>query len=104
RFRDKGDKVLVQRIPSELVTVIEQADADHVWQSSADYLIPSRRAATVTRKVRKDSLIWDTVKIVAKRAGVESHVHALRAAFAVKFDEQHPDRIDTLRSLMGHDR
>jgi integrase len=104
RFRDKGDKLLIQRIPAELATVIEQADADHVWQARGDYLIPSRRPSTVTRKLRKDSLIWDTVKIVARRAGVDSHVHALRAAFAVKFDEQHPDRIDTLRSLLGHDR
>lgn len=104
RFRDKGDKVLVQRIPAAFAQIIEQADRDGVWTTPADYLIPSRRPSTVTRATRKDSLIWDTVKIVAARAGVESHVHALRAAFAVRFDDQHPDRIDTLRSLMGHDR
>lgn len=102
RFRDKGDKVINQPIPREFAAIVRAADQKGVWLSPSDYLIPSRRPAAVTKKLRKDSLIWDTVKIVAARAGVESHVHALRAAFAVRFDDQHPDRIDTLRELMGH--
>jgi hypothetical protein len=30
--------------------------------------------------------------------------HALRAAFAVQFDEEHPDRPIALKELMGHAR
>lgn len=103
RFRDKGDKVINQPIPREYAEIVKAADEIGLWPSPSDYLIPSRRPGAVTKKLRKDSVIWDTVKIVALRAGVESHVHALRAAFAVKFDDQHPDRIDTLRQLMGHE-
>lgn len=102
RFTDKGDKKIVQPIPAEFADIIRQADEKGVWGSPSDYLIPSRRPGAVTKKLRKDSVIWDTVKIVAAKAGVESHVHALRAAFAVKFDDMHPDRLDTLRELMGH--
>lgn len=104
RFRDKGDKIIVQPLPQEYADLITAADNDGVWHAPTDYLIPSRRPSTVTRKLRKDSLIWDTVKIVAARAGVETHVHALRAAFAVAFDEQHPEKLLTLKDLMGHSR
>jgi integrase len=41
---------------------------------------------------------------VASRAGVVAHVHALRAAFAVQFDEAHPDQVIALKELMGHTR
>jgi integrase len=104
RFRDKGDKIIVQRIPNELADLIRAADQEDIWPDPTAYLIPSRRPSTVTRKLRKDSLIWDTVKIVARRAGVETHVHALRAAFAVQFDDQHPDKLLTLKDLLGHAR
>ena len=33
-----------------------------------------------------------------------THVHALRAAFAVAFDEFKPGQIDTLKELLGHAR
>jgi hypothetical protein len=34
----------------------------------------------------------------------ETHVHALRAAFAVQFDEAHPDQVIALKELRGHAR
>jgi hypothetical protein len=49
-------------------------------------------------------VIYETVVKVAERAGVRAHAHALRAAFAVNFLEQHPGRIESLQKLMGHDR
>lgn len=104
RFRDKGDKVIVQPVPGEYAAIVRAADENDVWASPGDYLIPSRRPSTVSRKLRKDSLIWDTVKRVAARAGVESHVHALRGAFAVAFDAAHPDMNFVLQDLMGHTR
>lgn len=105
RFRDKGDKVIVQPMPDEYVDVIRAADEEGVWSSPADYLIPNRRPAAMRREgLRSDKVIWLTVKRVAERAGVESHVHALRAAFAVQFDETHPGRSDALKDLMGHAR
>jgi integrase len=53
---------------------------------------------------RADKVIWNTVKIVGARAGVEATTHALRAAFAVQFDEEHPDQLIALKELMGHAR
>ena len=50
------------------------------------------------------AVIWETVKKVARRAGVRAHVHALRAAFAVEFDEPNPDNVIGLKELMGHAR
>jgi integrase len=35
---------------------------------------------------------------------VRSHAHALRAAFAVRFDEAHPDQLLALKDLLGHAR
>jgi integrase len=70
-----------------------------------DYLIPNRRPAAVRRRVeRSDKVMWDTVKCVAARVGVRCHVHALRAAFAVQFDEMHPGHGLALKDLMGHAR
>ena len=41
---------------------------------------------------------------VAERARVTTHVHALRAAFAVRFDDQHPREVIALKELLGHSR
>ena len=49
-------------------------------------------------------MIWDTIKSVAKRCGIRATVHAFRAAFAVQFDEAHPDQVIALKELMGHAR
>ncbi len=49
-------------------------------------------------------MIWETVRRVAARAKVRSHAHALRAAFAVRFDEAHPDQLLALKDLLGHAR
>jgi site-specific recombinase XerD len=69
-----------------------------------DYVIPNRRPASVRRKERSSRVIWETVRRVATRANVRSHAHALRAAFAVHFDETYPDQILTLKDLLGHAR
>lgn len=67
-------------------------------------MIPNRRAASVRQVERSDKVVWETVKRVGARAGVRAHVHALRAAFAVQFDEAHPDQLLALKELMGHNR
>jgi len=104
RFAEKGGKVVVKPMADEYLAILRAAEENGVWCSSEDYLIPNRRAASVRRAERSDKVIWDTVKCVAARAGVRTHVHALRAAFAVKFDEAHPDRVIALKELMGHAR
>lgn len=102
RTLDKGGKVLVKPIPDEYLHLLRVAERDGLWNGPDDYLIPNRRPASVKRKERSDKIVWETVKRVARRAGVEAHVHALRAAFAVAFDEAHPDENFTLQELMGH--
>ena len=102
RFLEKGGKVAVKPIPDELAAIIAAADAQNVWASPAEYLIPNRRQHR--NKERSAKVIYDTVKKIADRAGVRSHVHALRAAFAVRMDEQNPGRLIAIKELLGHSR
>ena len=104
RFVEKGRKVLTKPLPDEYAGILRAAEGAGIWKSSEDYLIPNRRPGAVKRSERSDKVIWETVKKVARRAGVESHVHALRAAFAVQFDEANPDQLIALKELMGHSR
>jgi integrase len=104
RFVEKGRKVLTKPLPDEYVGILRAAEEAGVWKTSDDYLIPNRRPGAVRRTERSDKVIWETVKKVARRAGVESHVHALRAAFAVQFDDANPDQLIALKELLGHSR
>ena len=104
RFVEKGGKVAVKPLPLEYQKLLGLLELDHFWSGPEAYLIPNRRPASVRNVERSDKVIWNTVRLVAGRAGVRSHVHALRAAFAVQFDEQHPDQLYALKELMGHDR
>jgi integrase len=47
-------------------------------------------------------VIWRLVKRVAARAGVQAHVHALRAAFAAYYLSLHPGDVEALKELLGH--
>ena len=51
-----------------------------------------------------DRVVWNIVRTVAKRAGVQTHVHALRGAFATFFLEEHHGDIHALKELLGHKR
>jgi integrase len=104
RFLEKGGKVAVKPLPDEYLQILVAAERDGLWNAASDYLIPNRRPASVRRVERSDKIVWETVKRVAARAGVRAHVHALRAAFAVQFDEAHPDQVIALKELMGHSR
>jgi integrase len=105
RFHEKGGKIAVKPIPDELAAILRAAEQQQVWTGPDDYLIPNRRRSTVrVRGERGHKVIYETVKKIAARAGVTTHVHALRAAFAVKFDEAHPDQVIALKELLGHAR
>lgn len=104
RFLEKGGKVAVKRVADEYHDLLAAADRGEVWAGPDDYLVPNRRPGAVRRGERSDKVIWDTVKVVAGRAGLASHCHAFRAAFAVRYDEQHPGLNFELQDLMGHDR
>lgn len=102
KVREKGGKVDRKPIADQLTAIIRAADEQHVWASGEDYLIPNRRQHR--NRERSAKVIYDTVKKVAQRVGVRTHVHALRAAFAVEFDDQNPDRLIALKELLGHSR
>jgi len=104
QFIEKGRKVLTKPLPDEYMHIVAAADAAGVWRSGEDYLIPNRRPGAVRKLERCDKVIWNTVKIVAARVGVEATTHALRAAFAVQFDKANPDQLIALKELMGHAR
>ena len=104
RFVEKGQKVITKPLPDEYGAILRAAMQAGLWKSDADYLIPNRRPGAVRREERSDKVIWETVKTVARRAGVVAHVHALRAAFAVQFDEANPNNVIALKELLGHAR
>ena len=99
---EKGGKVIVKPLPDELVAILRAAEQQSVWGSPRDYLIPNRRPARNSERSTK--VIYDTVKRVAAHAGLDAHPHAIRAAFAVQFDEQRPGEIWSLKELLGHTR
>lgn len=100
RFREKGAKVIWKPVPVELARLLDSAIAAGAITDDG-YLIPNE-APTTRRGDRDDRIIWRLVKKVADRAGVEAHVHALRASFAVFYLEQNPGAIESLKELMGH--
>lgn len=101
RFREKGGKIVWKPIPHDLLGMLKAAIAAGVIRDPDDYLVPPE--GPLQRKTeRDDRVIWRLVKKVADRAAVETHVHALRAAFAVYYLEQHPGDLEALQELMGH--
>jgi integrase len=103
RAVEKGGKVIWKPIPDELLDLYRSAEAAGVWLEARDFLIPNRRPTRIAG-VRSNKVVYAIVKRVAAKARVSAHPHALRAAFAVQFDEQHPDLQHTLQILMGHSR
>jgi integrase len=110
RFREKGGKIIWKPVPDVLANLIEAAIAGGVYAESlvlladADrsgdpYLIPPE--AKLQKVERDDRTIWRVVKRVADRAGVATHVHALRAAFAVLVLEQF-EQPYMAQQLLGH--
>jgi integrase/recombinase XerD len=105
RVREKGNKYSTNPMPHELLALLLAAvESGDVACRADDYLIPNRRPGAVRRKERSDKVIWETVKKLAKRAGVASTTHALRRAFAVEFLSTHPGEIEGLQALMNHSR
>jgi integrase-like protein len=104
RFVEKGPKVIEKPLPNEYAQILTAAYEAGIWKSGGDYLIPNRRPGAVKRVERSDKVIWETVKSIAARAGVKAHVHTLRAAFAVQFDDANPAQVIALKELMGHSR
>lgn len=102
-FREKGARTIRKPVPDLLAEIIDAAIAAGVYASERDYLIPGG-APQVRDGERDDRVIWRLVKKVAQRAGVETHVHALRAAFACHFLQAHPGELIALQRLMGHSK
>lgn len=107
-FREKGARTIAKPVPHKLADLLDAAVAAGVYTDAlaagrGDYLVPSR---AVQRRggERDDRVIWNLVRDVAGRAGVKTHVHALRAAFAVEYLETHPGQVESLKDLMGHRR
>lgn len=102
RFFEKGDKVIWKPIPNELRTVLEASIArGEIRPAPEDYLVPPEGYLQRSGN-RDDRVIWRVVKKVAARAGVNAHVHALRAAFAVYYLEHFERDTFGLQELMGH--
>jgi integrase len=103
RFLEKGGRVMWKPIPTELAEILRAAEEDGVWLSPDDYLVPNRRPQQ-RKGERSAKVIYRIVRDVAARARVRAHPHAIRAAFAVRFEEQHPREHLALQDLLGHAR
>lgn len=101
-FTEKGNKSITKPVPHELLAILKAADDYPVWLDPEDYLIPNRRPQKRNGE-RCNRVVYRIVKDVAKRARVTSHVHALRAAFAVRYLDTHPGDGEGLQDLMGHE-
>jgi integrase len=99
RFREKGGKVVTKPIPHELRELLAVAEESGLWLSPDDYLVPNRRRQYRSGE-RSDKVVYRIVKDVAERARVRAHPHAIRAAFAVRFATQKPDRVLALKELV----
>jgi integrase len=99
-FREKGGKTVTRQISDDLDALIEEGLRDGHY-ADQDYLIPPE-GPLVRPGDRDDRCIYDIVKRVAKRAGVECHAHALRAAFACFYLEANRGDIEGLKELLGH--
>lgn len=98
--QEKGGKFIKKPLSAPLAYLIREADLAGVWVDRHDYLIPS--IAHARNPERDARIIYRLVKEVAKDAGVQAHVHALRAAFACFFLESNPDQLTALKDLLGH--
>lgn len=103
RFVEKGGKVIQKPVARKLGEILDAAIFAGVYDSDDDYLIPSE-AEQRRQGERDDRVVWKLVARVAKRAGVTTHVHALRAAFATHYLESMPENVLALQELMGHRR
>lgn len=101
RFQEKGGKTIWKPVPDELGHLLAAAIADGAIREPDDYLVPPEGYLSKSG-TRDDRVIWRVVRRVAARAGVDAHVHALRAAFAVFYLEQHPGDTHGLKELLGH--
>lgn len=105
RFMEKGSKSIKKPIPTPLLELLKAYTklSEGEWYSpslSSDaYVIPSVRPTNGNRDAR---FIWRTVKEVGKRAGVDTHCHSFRAAFAVHFLESFDGDTLGLMNAMGH--
>jgi integrase len=105
RFREKGSKVIEKPLPDEFVHLLREGlKAGAIDDRPDAYLIPMARRQRVPGTDRDNRVIWRTVKRLGKRANIEVHPHAIRAAFAVQFLETHPGEIEALQRLMGHSK
>ena len=118
RLHEKGGKVNVVPMPDELANLLYEIGlSGHVPAAPEDYIVPNRRSGWAltykgvtyvsNRKPRTGKFLWKRVKEIAARAGIEpkkARPHALRAAFAVAFDDAHPNDLIALKELMGHAR
>jgi len=104
RFQEKGGKTIEKPVAAKLAAILDTAIFAGVYASDDDYLVPSE-ADQRRPGDRDDRIIWKAVKRVAAQAGVTSHVHALRAAFACYYLEtKGDDQLFSLKDLMGHQR
>jgi integrase len=104
RFLEKGGKTIEKPVAGKLAAILDTAIFAGVYTSDDDYLVPSE-ADQRRPGDRDDRIIWKSVKRVAADAGVTSHVHALRAAFACYYLEtKGDDQLFSLKDLMGHQR
>jgi integrase len=103
-FHEKGAKIIDKPISHAYLEILTAAIANGAVSDDPNgYVIPILRNQRRPGE-RDDRVIWRLVKVIGKRVGVETHPHALRHAFSVRFLEQHPGEIEALQRLLDHSK
>jgi integrase len=108
RFKEKGGKVIWKPVPDELRATLDAAIEAGAIVKPTDFLVPPAPYAFYSEAVlagkaeRDDRCIWEIVRSIGAKAGVRTHVHALRAAFAVFYLERNPADLKGLQEILGH--
>ena len=104
-FQEKGNKVIAKPISHQLRAIYTAYAIERSSQGRPidpyEFVVPNKRPMSQF-KTRSPRIVYVIVKDVAARVGVNAHVHAFRAAFAVHFLRSNPAQLESLRQLMGH--
>jgi integrase len=115
KFREKGRKTNALPLADELREILYQIGLEgRVPAAPDDYVIPNRHSGrapggevtfrSMAGRRRSNKVVYKLITQVGERAGIIVHPHALRAAFAVAFDEQPGTDLLALKELLGHAR
>jgi integrase len=92
---------IVHEIPGDLRKLLHgYLDETGRDPKPEDFLIPNRRPTGRTERAPR--IVYELVKNVAERVGLDVDPHSFRQVFALRFHREQPERLDELTRVLGH--